>query len=479
MSAVSKQEIREQLWRVGELSWLLDVNQKAMRSLYKESKHKVQTWLLARRSGKSYALCVLALEQCFKKPGSIVKFLSPTKMQVMTNLRPLFKQILESCPQDIKPEFRGKDFIYYFPNGSEIQLAGTDAGHAEKLRGGDADIGIVDEAGSCSDLDYIVKSILLPTTLITRGRIILASTPPKEAEHDFLHFIEEAELRGSLVKKTIYDNPRITKEQVKELIEEVGGEFTDAARRELFCELIKDSTTSVIPEFTIELEKEITKEWDQPAYFDPVVAMDFGGKDLTVALFGYFDFKNDKIIIEDELVLDFAKQDVTIELLAKQIEQKEIELWTNKITGEVLKPNRVSDINYMVMKEIQKYSEYRVNFKATKKDDKDAALSMVRILFGNKKLIIDPRCVTLLRHLKNVKWSANKKTFARSPENGHYDAVDALIYLVRSINVRKNPYPMGYEMNLKTDAFFSNGVTPINHNRNLEVYKKLFNVKRR
>jgi hypothetical protein len=242
--------IRETLWRRGNLSWLLDINQKELYELYYNTKHRVQTWLLARRSGKSYALCVLAIETCLRKNGAIVKFLAPTRVQVNLIIRPLMRKILETCPDDLKPDYRAKDNIFYFPNGSEIQLSGTDGGSAERLRGGDSDLAIVDEAGSCSDLAYCIRDILLPTTLITKGKILLASTPPEDIEHDFIRYIEEADARGSLVVKTIEDNPRIDKKEKEDLIMELGGINSDATQRELFCKIIKSSVRTVIPEFT-------------------------------------------------------------------------------------------------------------------------------------------------------------------------------------------------------------------------------------
>jgi hypothetical protein len=114
MSKISKAEAVKELWRRGELSWKLDSVQKEMYKLYYTSKIRTLTWLLARRSGKTYLLCILALEQCIKHPNSIVKFVSPTKLQVNNNLRPLFRKILEDCPEDIKPEFKTKEYIYYF-----------------------------------------------------------------------------------------------------------------------------------------------------------------------------------------------------------------------------------------------------------------------------------------------------------------------------------------------------------------------------
>jgi len=482
-TAPTQAEIKETLWRRGLLSFKLDSTQKELYQLFYNSPHKIMTWLLSRRQGKTYTLCVLALEQCIKKPNSIVKFVSPTKVQVNNNVRPIIRQLLEDCPKDLKPEFRHKDYIFFFPNGSEIQLAGTDSGHAEKLRGGDSDLFFIDEAGSCSDLDNLVKSILLPTTLITKGKGVLASTPPKEADHEFLKFIEEAELRGSLIKKTVYDNPRITPEQLQELIDELGGLNTDAARRELLCEIIKDSKTSVIPEFDTNLEKEIVKDWPKPPFFDAYEGMDTGGKDLTVVLYGYYDFRAGKIIVEEETVINFQDKDVNIEYLVKEINKKEKQLWTNPISLEYKEPYiRVSDISYILTQEIYKQSlklfpkEELISFQVAKKDDNDAMINNLRILLANQKIIIHPRCKTLIRHLKNVRWDNKKAKFARSADDGHYDAVDALKYLVRIISFNKNPYPSHYDYNLK-DLFIKSPDKFINNNHQIEVFKNIFGIK--
>jgi len=476
MSNMTKQEAKNQLWRRGILSWKLDKAQKELYKLFYESDHKVQTWLLSRRNGKTYSLIILAAEICIKHKDSIIKFVAPTKLQINNILRPLFKQIFEDCPEDIKPEFRAKDYIYYFPNGSEIQLAGTDNQHAEKLRGGDSTIAIVDEAGSCSNLEYVVKSILLPTTLVTKGKVILASTPPEEPEHDFIKFIEDAEMRGSLIKKTIEDNPRLTKVEVEQFIIELGGRNSAACRRELFCEIIKDSSLAVIPEFSPDLEKEIVREWPKPPFFDGYVSMDLGFKDLTAVLFGYYDFRTDKVILEDELVIDFSDSNNNLPNLIDKIKNKEKELWFNILTNEVKKPYmRVSDINYIVTQEIARASQGEISFIPTRKDDKDAALNTFRMMIANKKVIINPKCKNTIRHLRNVRWASklNHKTFGRSPDNGHYDCVDAAIYFIRSIAYGKNPYPAHYNVNMK-DLFIHNPEKFNKANNQIDIFKHVF-----
>jgi Terminase large subunit, T4likevirus-type, N-terminal len=479
MNPTNKQSAVVEAWRRGFLSWKLDSFQKDLEQRLLNSPEKINVVLCGRRIGKSYFSTVLAIQQCLKKPKSIVKFLAQTKLQIESILRPLFEAVLIDCPEQIKPQLNRNRFAYFFPNGSVIELAGSDGGHAEKLRGSFADLIIVDEAGMCTDLQNTVRSILIPTTLNTKGKIILLSTPPRDSEHDFFKFVEESERKKVLIRARTSDNPRITKEEFEEIIKAYPmGENDPEFRREFYCELLKDPSSSAIPEFTEDLEKDIIKEFPRPPFFETYESMDLGGKDLTVVLFGYYDFRSGKVIIEDELVMDFAKKDNNISKLIEQIREKEAKNWMT-LSGEVKKPYlRVSDINYIVTNEILKESNNEINFQITKKDDKDAAINNLRVMLGSKKIIIHPRCETLIYHLRNVKWAKNKREFARSVEMGHYDAVDALIYMVRSINYTKNPYPMNYDLNMK-DLFivnpkkFGSSQTPMS-----DVYKKIFNVKR-
>jgi len=435
--------------------------------------------LVTHNSGKSYSLCVLALEQCLRQPDSIVKYVAPTKLQITQIIRPLMKKLLVTCPEDVRPEFREKDYIYYFPNGSEIQLAGTEGGHAEKLRGQDSMLDVVDEAGSCTDLDYIIKDILLPTTLTTNGKIVLAGTPPRNPDHDFVQYIEEAEFRGSLVKKDVYANPRLTKEQIDELIVELGGINTEACQRELFIKIIKDKAISVIPEFDEKLEKEIVVDWPKPPFYDTYVAMDLGFKDLTAVLFAYYDFRGCKLVIEDEIVVEGVN--LTLPKLATDILKKEEDLWTNPLINEVRRPLvRVSDINYIVTAEMSRSTNNKLSFITPLKDEKMAAINNLRVMLASKKIIIHPRCKHLVMHLRSVKWSGRttRDEFARSVDDGHYDTVDALIYMMRAVNYSRNPYPLNYSMDLK-NMYFVNPEKFRSNTTQLDAYRQIFGLRKK
>lgn len=442
-ATLTKQQAIAMLWNKGSLVWKLSTVQKELYDSYMRSTAKTVVWACSRRLGKSYSLCVIAIEKCLQKANAVVKFIAPTQKHVKMIIRPLLKEILKDCPKELRPDFMTAENIYRFKNGSEIQLAGTDAGHAENLRGGSSDICIVDEAGFCDDLKYIIQSILIPTTTTTRGKIILSSTPPKSPDHEFEYYRKTAEYKGNYVCKTIYDGvgDRITQEMIDEIIEELGGVDSPDFQREYLCKTIKDENFAVVPEFTDELEERIVKEHVKPPFMDIYVGGDIGFKDLTVFLFGYYDFREAKVVIEDELVMSGKK--MTTEYMAKMIMQKEQENFTSKVTGETQEPYlRVCDNNLIVINDL--YRLHNLTFQPTPKDDAAAALNNMRILLKEGRIVIHPRCKTLIYHLKNATWNKSRKSYDRSPDAGHYDAVDALKYLVRNIQFSKNPYPANY-----------------------------------
>jgi hypothetical protein len=81
--------------------------------------------------------------------------------------------------------------------------------------------------------------------------------------------------------------------------------------------------------------------------------MDLGFKDWTVVLFGYHDFKNDKIVIEDEIIT--YGNEMHLPTLAKNILDKQQILWTNPLTNEMVKPKKlVSDHDLIAINEIKK-----------------------------------------------------------------------------------------------------------------------------
>ena len=437
---ITKAKAVDALWRKGILHWKLDANQIEMHKLVQENPSKIIVIGSSRQLGKSRFLVVSAVEFCLKNPKSVVIFIAPTIKDVKAITRSHMTEVLDDCPDDLRPAYKSQDNLWKFKNDSEIQFYGTENGNADSARGRRANLCLIDEAGFCTDLDYTVKSILLPTTTTTGGKIVMASTPPKSLDHPFIDFMRKAQYTDSYIKRTIYDNPRLTEDMIKDLADASGGFESVDFRREYLVELITSEDDAIIPEFA-KNKADIVVEVEKPNYFTPYVAMDIGGRDLTVVLLAYFDFQLSKVIILDEIVID--RKDMVTDYLAYTLKNKEIEHFSDPLNGELIKPTRVSDNNNVIFLNDLSF-KHNLMFVPTMKDDFDAALNNVRLLIKSKKVLINPRCKVLINHLETGIWNKNKTSFMRSSDKGHFDAISALIYLLRNVNFQKNPFPEHY-----------------------------------
>jgi hypothetical protein len=328
----------------------------------------------------------------------------------------------------------------------------------------------VDEAGFCDDLSYVVNSILAPTTDTTNGKIILASTPSKESNHEFItEFVNPAELEARLIKYTIHDNPMMTQAKIQEIIKRYPGGITNPEfRREYLCHIVMDESRAVIPEFTVDLQEQIVREWKQPPRYDCYVSMDIGFKDFTVILFAYYDFMNAKLVVCDELVLNGPK--LLTPNLASAIKAKEAENFTDKLTGEQTRPSRVSDNNNLILLH-DLHNLHGITFVPTAKDNKEAAVNFARTMLTQGNVVIHPKCRTLISHLKHASWNNARTQFARANGFGHYDGVDSFVYLCRNITNR-NPFPVNFGIS-SSEYYLSNNsqASPA-----IEAIKKIFKV---
>jgi hypothetical protein len=455
----TKTQIQRELWRRGDLHSLFSPVQKELFEIYSGADDNATlVWLLSRQTGKTYGLVIIAIMECIKNPNTVVNILTDTKLHMEEIIIPKVEEVLTNeicpCPEDLRPKYNKQKFKYHFSNGSTINLAGSDGGHFEKMRGKKAKLNIVDEAGFCDKLREIVMDVLLPTTTHTGGKIILSSTPPKEYDHDFNGYVEESEAEGYLTKKTIFDNTLLTEEQIDKIIKRYPGGIDNISfRREYLCEMLKDEEKAVFPEVNDELLKTIVRVYPKPSFYTPYVGMDIGFKDLTVVVFGYHDFRANKIIFEREIVKSGPQ--LRLKEFSEEILRTEEDLWINPITAEKTDPKmRVSDIEPIVTQEIYNHSKRQLYFTPVTKERgfKLPLINSVRMMLISGQIVIDPSCKTLISHIKNGKWTSSQKDdFMRSPGSdsqgipaGHYDAIDAMIYMIKVMDLNHNPLPAAY-----------------------------------
>lgn len=446
-----------ELWAIGDLSWLLDDTQLEIKSAVESNVNKYFVLECARRLGKSYLLCIIAVEKAIKHPRARILYAAPTTKDAQEIVAPLLEQICESAPFAVKFDKHQSKFI--FPNGSQIRLFGCDnKTKANRGRGSGAHLVLLDEAGFIPVLDYVLHSIVAPQTLTTRGRVILASTPSDEPDHPFTHLAEKAEAGGYYIRKTLEDNPRLTREEIVKYVADDAAlsgfsvdEFkqSDVYKREFLALRAIDTNLVVCPEWG-----GVFEEVNRPDFFDCYVSLDLGGVDPHGLLFGYWDYTKQHLVIEDELLL---RDGQNTEELVSAAKTKENMLWGVDKWEGTLRAKERSDV--LIHSEARPQPYIRVCdpggpklelsidgmvFLPTDKTNKWEQVNQVRILFRENKIKIHPRCRNLARHIRTTMWQSEKTKTYRRRNGEHGDLLDCLVYMVRNLRRTMNPAPLGW-----------------------------------
>jgi hypothetical protein len=406
--------------------------------------------LCSRRLGKSYVLVLYSIMHAIKTPNARVSYAAPFGRDAAEIATDLMSEILQDCPEDLRPEYRvaTKEYIWKHNNAS-IRFAGLNAEHANQLRGRKATLFVIDELALVDDVAHCISDVALPMTLTTGGRLLFATTPARSPGHESSQLLRKMVVEGNVVTFTLLDNVRVSDEIKAEYLLEAGEEAANipdilagkrdpestTALREYFCRFVTDSETAVIPEFTAAAQAEIVKEHEVPPYAHRFVSMDPGFQDRTGILFAYYDYHAQKLVIEDEAILTRASTDD----IAFAIKNREEALW-----GARTPLLRVTDIDLRLIEDLSR--AHALIFTQANRQDSMGAIDLVRNMVRRREIIINPRCISLIRQMRNAVWTRNGKDFERTPEDGHQDALAALKYLCRHV-IRTNPFPSWWGAN--------------------------------
>jgi hypothetical protein len=451
-------EVTDELWRRGVLSWKLHAGQRILYNKFQATPNELTSyWDCARRYGKTFLLSVIGFEYALQRPNARVYVLLPYGTDAADILRDISSTLLEDCPPDIKPEYKAAERRFVFRNGSEITIRGVNSDSAQYRRGARADLVLADEIGLWEQALYTVRSILIPMLLVNKsgpGRLIIASTPPKSPTHDAATLKAECEEAGTYSKYTIYSNPMVTPEQIKQFCKAAGGENSTDWLREYMCKWVGDENSLVVPEFDTEAKRDLIQVWERPAFFRPFVIGDPGMKDKTGLLFGYTDFLKQKAVVEAELLLTRANT----RRIAAEVQAKEHELgYVNTIRlfddpGKRLTAD-LTDMGLLSMPAV--------------KDKRDASIALLRSMISGRGFIIHPDCTKLVEQLESAVYNTSKKDMAQEGHNGgHFDLVACAWYLARAYDGQfkhQNPYPRGWGQQAHPvfgKALTSGGVRP-------------------
>lgn len=465
-----RREARRELWRRGRLDYLLhEGQQRAVRAIGR-TRHRRFVINVGRRWGKSRLMCVLSAWLVVlrmlhrkgvdvsdrappwlvraatrtKRPARIL-YAAPTGGMIEEFIAPHMDLLIDHAPEEMCPRMLRGDYV--FPDGDRIVMKGCeDRAKANRLRGPEADLAIVDEGGFVPILGYVVKSAIGFQLAETRGRLLMPSTPPESPDHPFVDFVAEAEARGAYFHATTADAPHITSEMLEEAIEDAGGEESVTWLREGMAQLVRDPEIVVLPEFTDAL----VGEHERPEHFLPCIIGDLGFTDQSVLAFGYYDFAEDLYVIEAEV----AGQRLTSDVIDAQIAETTRRLWGDtpvhrrRLDGTA---RERADLSRPEWQQLEREGHDPTWLPVSRdggpgKGRMQALANRARVICKRGRLIVDPSCETIIAHAKHARWDRSHKSFLRvTDENGqplhHYDGAAALLYFLRDCDATTNPIP--------------------------------------
>lgn len=401
---------------------------------------------ISRRWGKSFLMLLILLEDAIRGPkGKRWAYFTDTERMAGEITHPLLDQILADCPPELRPTWVSSKKRYIFPGGKMLEVFGLD--DPNKGRGRHLDGAVLDEFAFMDQAEYIVTSVVHPQMQGRRDAFVIAgTTPPVSPQHYWsATMIHMLRAEGACETRTIFDNPGLTDAEIEKEIAVLGGDQSTACRRELFAEHVIEKTMAIVPEYMDVCDQVFGPLPPRPQWFGAYVSLDPGWKDASGVLFARIDFSEQKLCIEDEL----CATQLTSADLAELIRDKERRLWPDatrwtrgKDEPQRNPHRRWTDVDNRLIADLAQ--DHGISFAPTAKDNKDQQVVRVRNWIAEGRVLISDRCEHLDRQLRTgVYKNQLRRDFARSDGQGHFDLIDALIYLCRNVEThfRANPGP--------------------------------------
>lgn len=441
-------------WETGRLRYKFKPIQIRMAEDWERGKQRSRKHVLhiSRRVGKSTFLFMLAVESCLQKAGARVGFVAPVERRLEDYISVIATKVFLDCPEDLKPDFAVHKNIYMFKNGSQIVFAGSNNQSYNSLRGMDFDKFFVDEAAFVDNLTELVDEVAMPTLLHTKGHLVLSSTSPITPDHPFKRYCEATASLDSYSRYTIDDDETLEKAEVELLIAEMGGRESSRCRRELFCEFTVDEERALTPAWREIFIREEKRDEYFP-FYHLYESMDLGFKrDFTCIAFWYYDYKKQRVVIEDEIVIKGPM--LASKLLADMIKAKEKALWDignpDKPPRELYK--RVSDNDDLIFLNTLSI-EQNLHFTPTSKDSLHEMIDRTNNFFREDRISIHPRCKYISQCFRTGIWDKDRKKLDRSDVLGHYDGVMAVAYGLQNLDSWSNPIPPTFGLPIDARGF--------------------------
>ena len=425
-----------------------------------------------RQRGKSLSAYGLLDDTSRERPGTKVRYCALTIDTAQAILSGAMDAYLAHCPTPLMPYRDGYDWV--FPGNSRLIVMGTDATTFRRGRGfSRIALDVRDEFCFYQDLDGVEAALnpglMVPGPSGKPGRCLRISTPAESPGHPSKLLVDAAIASGRYELETLFDNPRVDPEAViRKECERLGMDRAQLLastywRREFLGQWVTEESRAAVPSWSA-VAAECTRDWPRPTHFCGLTSHDWGGQtgDPHAALFGFWDFKASKLIIEDE----DETRGGDIGMLCDRWKAIEKRLWgertwdgtlwgagwfesQTKALPDFLRPAlmatgptqpflRVCDHDDNLQNEMLSRHGYAVL--STEKHDKHLYVDEVVQAVREKRVIVNPRCRRLLEQLRTVLWDEKRRQWVRT-DRDHGDLIDDLVYMWRSAPRHFDPFP--------------------------------------
>lgn len=415
-------------WRRGRLDWKLhkaqDVIYKLVRNLPQDQREALL--FCSRRFGKSFLGVILALEDCLQHPGKQVAIIGPTLKQTTRIVTPLLKAIIADAPKGLVKQ--SKSTSTWEVGQSTLLLGGFDT-ILESMRGLDLYSIYLEESGQATaDLEeyqYLLYSVLFPTLMHSRGRVHHLTTPARLVDHPLhLETLPKCSVANAFYKFTIEDNPLLSPNEIEKEIETLGGRDSIGVQRELFCNIVRDDSITVVPQFNEDLH---VKPLEHQPHLSYTISGDLGyTNDLSAFHLMSYDHNTGKVLVFAEKVFPPTTPSTEIALGLQD--------WLTYT------PRAVVDIQGNTRTDL---AQLGLDTATPEKDKFESTITFIRNEFFQDKLVIDPACTLLIQTCRSLTFNKQRTDFLRTITLGHGDCLMSLVYGLRYVDrhTDKRPKP--------------------------------------
>jgi hypothetical protein len=342
---MTDEQLRAAMYQAGDLRWKLQSHQLDDYDAFRSWNEERQTpeymrWVAeigglfdnmwvdecGRRYGKTVKWLICDVQEGIQRPECRGLIACAQQKSIGGIIVPLTKILFRDAPKGYFPEYRGTrgadhECLYIPATESVIKLVGLDV-HPDATRGQFLDFAHISEAAFVKGLNELVTAVIMPQFRFRpHAWIAMETSTSRTVDCDFNDvFRADAKVRGTYRMHTIRDNHNLTEEEIATEERRSGGKDSHVCRRELYCEEVRDPELMVIPEYD---ESRHVAESQRPEHAMAIAAMDPGMRDLFALLWGYWDAKRAKLVIER----DWCARNTSTAHVADVIRSTELELY--------------------------------------------------------------------------------------------------------------------------------------------------------